>query len=303
MSAIAELEKQKQSITFQQILIATDFSEASERALSYAVAIACRYSATLSVLHAIPPGSRERRRLEAEQQMKHLGETVQLHALNHHLVVEQGRVSEVLETAMQREKVDLLVLGTHGRGGLKKLALGSVAEEVLRLTSHPVLTVGPHVPPLGSGNAELKRILFATDFGPTAAKAFPYALSLAEGYQAKLVLLHMISPMPATDVASPYGPSSCAAGEFVRWQHTVREESQNKLRALIPEHAKLASEPEFKTGMDFIPEGILDMANGADLIVMGASRTSAPRRAAHMPWSLIHEVVCQARCPVLTVSN
>ena len=58
---------------------------------------------------------------------------------------------DVLASVIQRKNVDLLVLGTRGRGGLKKLALGSVAEEVLRLAPRPVLTIGPHVPVADSG--------------------------------------------------------------------------------------------------------------------------------------------------------
>jgi nucleotide-binding universal stress UspA family protein len=60
-----------------------------------------------------------------------------------HLVLERGNVWDVLASEIQRENIDLLILGTRGRGGLKKLALGSVAEEVLHLASCPVLTVGP----------------------------------------------------------------------------------------------------------------------------------------------------------------
>jgi len=145
MSAVAQIRDQKQSIEFKHILAATDFSDASQRALAYALAIARRYGSALSVVHAIPPEPREpipieplprelnRRRLEAEQQMKHLGEEARIDGLTDHLLVEKGRVWDVLASVIQRENVDLLVLGTRGRGGLKKLALGSVAEEVLRL--------------------------------------------------------------------------------------------------------------------------------------------------------------------------
>jgi nucleotide-binding universal stress UspA family protein len=316
MSAIAQIHDQKKSIEFKQVLIATDFSEASERALAYAIAIARRYASTLSVMYAIPPEPREsipleplprelnRRRFEADEQLKRLGKTARMNDLNHHLLIEQGPVWDVLSSVILRENVDLLVLGTRGRGGLKKLALGSVAEEVLRLAACPVLTVGPHVPPVGPGAVEFGRILFATDFGPASAKAFPYALSLAEDCKAKLVLLHMVPPMPIPDLGpAAYGPSANAADTFIRWQRTMRDESTKKLRELLPPNAKLVAAPECVAGTDFLPEGILDAAHGTDLIVMGANRTSSPRVAAHIPWALTHEVICHATCPVLTVSN
>jgi nucleotide-binding universal stress UspA family protein len=318
MSALVQIRDRQQGIGFKQVLVATDFSDGSQRALVYAIAIARRYSSALSVVHAIPPEPRDqipleplprelnRRRLEAEEQMKHLGEKVQMKDLDHSLLLEQGPVWDVLASVIQREKADLLVLGTRGRGGLKKLALGSVAEEVLHLAPCPVLTVGPHVAAADSAIVEFKGILFATDFGAASTKAFPYALSLTEDYRAKLVLLHMMPPMPIADFGpAVYGPSSYAAERFTAWQRTMRDESVRKLRQLFPANTNLVAEPECVAGTDFLPEGILDAAamHGVDLIVMGANRTSSPRMAAHMPWALTHEVICHARCPVLTVHN
>jgi len=318
MSTATQIPDQKQAVAFREILIATDFSEASRRALDYALAVARHYSSTLSVVNAIPPEPRDRipleplprelnrSWLEAEQEMKTLGEEAQMKDINHHLLLEQGQVWDVLASVIQRQDVDLLVLGTRGRGGLKKLALGSVAEQVLRQAQCPVLTVGPHVGTAGSGTLEFRRILFATDFGPASAKAFPYALSLAEDYQAKLVLLHMVPPMPGTDLGpAAYGPSAYAAEQFTDWQRTMRDEGAQKLRQMIPPNAKLATQPEYIAGMDFLPEGILNAAaaHQTDLIVMGANRTPSPRVAAHIPWALTHEVICHAKCPVLTVRN
>src|ERR1022692_2231566 len=303
---------------FKRVLIATDFSDASDRALAYATAIARRYGSVLSVVHAIPPEPRDpipleplprelnRRRFEAEKQMAQFTEKARMNELDGHLLLEQGRVWDVLASVIQREKIDLLVLGTRGRGGLKKLALGSIAEEVLRLAPCPVLTIGPHVPPAHSRTIEFRRILFATDFGPASAKAFPYALSLAEDYQAKLVLLHMVPPMPIADLGpAAYGPSSYAAEQYTKWQRTMRDQSVRELGELVPTNAHLVAKPECVAGTDFLPEGILDAAamHGVDLIVMGANRTPSPRMAAHIPWALTHEVICQATCPVLTVHN
>lgn len=318
MSALAQIHNGKQGIGFKQVLVATDFSDGSERALAYAIAIARRYGSELSVVHAIPPEPRnqipleplprelDRRRLEAEDQMKQLGKKERMNDLRHHLLLEQGPVWKVLSSVIQRENVDLLVLGTRGRGGLGKLALGSVAEEVLRLAPCAVLTIGPHVPTADLSTTKLRRILFATDFGAASAKAFPYALSLAEDDQAKLVLLHMVPPMPEADLGpAAYGPSTYAAEQFTEWQRTKRDESVRKLKGLLPPGTNLAEKPEYVAGTDFVPEGILDAAvtHRIDLIVMGANRTPSPRMAAHIPWALIHEVICHAKCPVLTVGD
>ena len=317
MSAIAHIPEEKISVGFKRVLIATDFSATSERAVAYALAIVRRYRSALSIVHAIRPEPREsitwdplpreldRQRLEAEQEMERIAEEAVIKDLNPHMLLEKGRVWDVLSSIIQCENTDLLVLGTHGRGGLKKLALGSVAEEVLRLAACPVLTIGPNVPPTDPTRTEFKAILFATDFGPASAKAFPYALSLAEDCQAKLILLHMVPPMPIVDIGpGAYCPGVYVAQELTGWQAITKEESARKLRRLVPPDAKLTSKPEYVVGMDFLPEGILctATAHNVDLIVMGANNPEASARvAAHIPWAFVHRVLCEAKCPVLTV--
>jgi nucleotide-binding universal stress UspA family protein len=216
------------------------------------------------------------------------------------MLLEQGRVWDVLSAIMQWENTDLLVLGTHGCGGLKKLVLWSVAEEVLRLATCPVLTIGPNVPPADPTRTEFKVILFATDFGDASAKAFPYALSLAEDCQAKLILMHILPPMPVVDIGpSAYCPGVYVAQELMEWQATRREE----MSKMVPSDANLTSQLEYVVGTDFLPEGILGtaVAHDVELIVMGANRVPSARVTAHMPWKLTHDVVCGAKCPVLTV--
>jgi nucleotide-binding universal stress UspA family protein len=224
--------------------------------------------------------------------------------LNPHMLLEQGRVWDVLSAIMQRENTDLLVLGTHGRGGLKKLVLGSVAEEVLRLATCPVLTIGPNVPPADPTRTEFKVILFATDFGDASAKAFPYALSLAVAFQAKLILLHLVPPMPVV-VTGRFddSPGIYATQALREWQVATEEESIRKLRKLVPPDAKLTSQPGYVVRLDFLPEGILGAAEArkVDLIVMGANRVASARMVAHIPWTVTHDVICKAKCPVLTV--
>lgn len=319
MSVLAELEpKQSSKTAFNRILFATDFSGGSEGALAYSLAIANHYGSELFMVHVLPTEPREfvpldplpreldGKRTDAEQQMKRLVHDAHKKNLQCHTVVGRGEVWDVLADVIERERVDLLILGTHGRAGFKKVALGSVAEEVLRLAPCPVLTVGPHVTPVHNGTADFREILYATDFGSASAKAFPYALALAEDCAAQLVLLHMVQPMPVADISgAAYGPPIYAAQELVKWQKEKRKESEAKLRKLIPSSAKLAIEPIYVVGMDFLPEGILDAAklHKAELIVMGANRVASPHLASHMPWAVTHEVICKARCPVLTVRN
>jgi nucleotide-binding universal stress UspA family protein len=305
------LEFKKQGTAFKHILLATDFSDASRRALSVAAAFASRWGSQLLLVHAVPPEPRrpvpldplppefDRALCEAEKRMRQFLDAAGMNGLSCRTQIEHGSVWEVIASAIQDAETDLLVMGTHGRGAIRKLALGSVAEEVLHMTDCPVLTVGPRVQ-ASSDLTELRAILFATDFGPASARALPYAVSLAESFAAQLVLVHMVPPMPLADAA--YAPAVFAADDLLQWREAVRTESEKKLKALVPP-GTLAKEPLYVVGMDFLPEGILCAAteHQADLIVMGADGGASPRIASHIPWALTHHVICDACCPVLTV--
>jgi nucleotide-binding universal stress UspA family protein len=320
MSTLAQVRDEKQKISFKQILMATDFSAASQRALAYALAIARRYGSEVSLVHAIPPEPRDcvpldhvprelnRKRLDAEQAMQRLEIESRISQFTYTTALEEGPVWDVISPIIEREGVGLVVLGTHGRGALKKLALGSVAEEVLRSASCAVLTVGPKAEPPKDDVADFKTILFATDFGPASAGAFPYALFLAEDFGAKLVLLHMVPPVSVFDIGgAAYGQATAtySSEDISEWQSQAREGSLTKLKKLVPAEAKLSCEPEYVVETSFLPDGILDAAAmcQADLIVMGANRARSARLAAHIPWAVTHDVLCEAKCPVLTLRN
>ena len=312
MSTVLEPIKTKPSVSFKRILVATDFSEASEHAVDFASELARRYGSELFVVHAIESGPRHsvpfdplprelnRQRIEAERQMKSLENDPRMKAVSHHLRLRPGKAWEVLTAMAQTEKADLLVVGTHGRGYFKKLALGSVAEEVVRQADCPVITVGPKV--VKPEVTDCRSILFATDFDPASRKALPYAISLAQESGAKLVLLHMVPPVTAMQAG--YVPAVFGAEDVFEWQSAARAESEKKLKELIPA-GTLAYQPKYIVGLDFMPEGVLTVAAkyNADMIVMGANSSPSPRLVAHLPWSMLHDVICQSRCPVLTVKG
>jgi nucleotide-binding universal stress UspA family protein len=141
----------------RKILVPTDFSEHSALALSYAVDLAKRYSATLTLLHVYPVvnyAAAEGFALYTPEQLAKLITplTAQLHANEAEArktgaeqinsMMEQGDAyQEILE---QAPHFDLIVMGTHGRTGLKHALMGSVAEKVVRTSPCPVLTVRSH---------------------------------------------------------------------------------------------------------------------------------------------------------------
>ncbi|HVB99989.1 MAG TPA: universal stress protein [Candidatus Dormibacteraeota bacterium] len=280
------------------IVVATDFSPASDRALNYALAIARRYESHVYVAHAIRPdlytltppeasvGMVELVHQAAEQEMAELLISGRLREVPHQAVIEEGDVWTVLSRLASVHNADLIVLGTHGRTGFEKMFLGSVAERVFRLSQLPVLTVGPGVTKAAPGEVELKNIVYATDFSENSRRALPYALSLAEEQQASLTLLHVVEN---TEELAP------AAIDGLRSTFNARLEN------MLPPGSDLWCYPKFVVGFGEASEQILGACTAAkaDLLVLGIRGGGVA--LGHWPAPRAYQVVCQATCPVLTV--
>ncbi len=285
-------------ISLQNILLATDFSSCSETALWYAIGMSRRYGATLHTASVVPaeiseyvqPPDPFYLRHSAEKKMANLVKSDLFRGIKHHELVKEGFgfISEVLSELIGRLEIDLIVLGTHGRGGIKKLVLGSVAEEIADSAYCPVLTVGPHISSKLEPELKLRRILYATDLLPGSARALRYALWLVEHEHAHLTLLHVLK-MP-TDVPSGH-------------PEVERDNAMKRLVELLPQETTLSVETKLIVEIGAPAEHILKVAEDqrADLIVMGPHRTFHPGVSAHLPWVTLHQVLCHARCPVLTV--
>ena len=204
-----------------------------------------------------------------------------------HALIGEGAIWDVLQDMIQQNGLDLIVLGTHGRRGLRKLLLGSVAEEVFRMAPCPVLTVGPKTSEVQSMDVHLDHILYPLEFVPDTSDAAAYAISLAEEYHAKLTFMKVFAEMvPPPDV-------NAAVEEPVR--HWMDDH--------IPMESDLRQRTSFEPGFGPAAEAILKFASdrGVDLIVMGVRRLD-PVMAAHLPKpDTAYEVVRTAPCPVLTV--
>jgi len=283
-------------ITVKNILFATDFSPAADAATPIAIEIAQRYGAKVYGVHvnrfddytAAAPNAWAAMAEAAEKETKEdagrLNE--QLQCIEHEVVIGEGNIWEVVSGLIKEKEIDLVVLGTRGRTGLGRAILGSVAEQILRQSPCPVLTVGPHVNLWSDEYAKMREILYATDLTVDSPTAAPYAISLAQENQAHLVLLHVIEDAKAGDlVDSP---------EVVDLQ-------ARKLQQLVTEQAGLWCDPTYIVEHGPAAEKILDVAKRrhTDLIVLGAR--PAKGLATHMNLGTVHKVVSQATCPVLTV--
>jgi nucleotide-binding universal stress UspA family protein len=133
-------------IRIQKILYATDFSSYSNQAYFHAVALAENHGASLTVLFVFPtvlgadwaPDEGEDREYWRHQleQIRPIDPTIRVN----HVMLEGDPASEIVRYA-QEAGMDLIVMGTHGRTGLERLLMGSVAEKVMRLATCSVLVV------------------------------------------------------------------------------------------------------------------------------------------------------------------
>ncbi len=290
-------------ISLKNVLFLTDFSEPSEAALPFVAAIAREYGAKVHALHVLIPtpppyvyatpeltvAAIEAQEEGAQAEMARVA--TQLAGLSHETMIERGvEVWPTLQRAMKNCSADLIILGTHGRTGAKKFLLGSVAEEIFRRSSVPVLTIGPHVQAGVRGDAQFRRVLFATDFTPESLAAAPYAISLAQENQARLLLLHVVRDHEQRKEE--------ALGDF-----SVAD-IMHKLNELVPNEAELWCHPETVVEFGDTAERILEAAKerGAGLIVLGVRGAAGHLGAAtHLERSTAHKVVAHAACPVLTV--
>jgi nucleotide-binding universal stress UspA family protein len=296
----------------RKILVGTDFSAESEIALEQAIRIALHVNAELILAHAgtlidtadaaLAPESAalvEYERIVAE------------HAAANRVQLEQlvARVRQRGVKATEREvegfpdtgisetadavDADLVVIGTHGRTGLKRLLLGSVAERVVRLCRRHVMVARP---PVGPPDAEgYRKILVPTDFSPRAELALEIALELAcSGCQVEL--LHAWSlpaftgslvPSRVTDTALEPVRASLEAG------------AREKGDALIARHARAGVTIGLTIVNDSAPHAIDQGAAGHDLIVMGGHGRRGLRRL--ILGSVAEATVRHAPCSVVVV--
>lgn len=303
-------QKALSALSVKNVLFATDFSPTSESALPYATAICRRFGSTLHSAHVLSDASMlmmsggvdyvsmstiyEDAHAEARAKLEKISSRTEgIKSLYH---VRHGRVWANLAGIVEENQVDLIVVGTHGRSGLGKLLLGSVAEDILRHAPCPVLTVGPKV----SGRAklpavqshdlcpaelELKQIVFATNFAQYSLFVAQEAVALAEQFQSRLTLVHVMEDY--TQLGT---------------RPDRMEDSRHRLQSMVSNHAALQYTPETVLEFGYAPDGILKVASDreADLIVLGA-RPAEQVGSTHLPWSTAHHVIAGAHCPVLTV--
>jgi nucleotide-binding universal stress UspA family protein len=288
--ATLETENKTLTISIRKILLATDFSEASVGALPYARAVAAHHDSEVYVVNVAGSGifpvlaAKDQERILAESQlmMRPFLQSALAEGPRWKSLIKGGDAAQVIGELARELKVDLLVLGTNGRRGLKRFVLGSVAEEIFRVVPCPVLTIGPKARRQVPQETRLSNVLFATDMTATSLDALPLASQLAQTYSTTLTVLHV-----------------------VRVNKDI-ESAQSRLAAMLQEVplGAVQVEPLVRAGAP--AETILNVAaeKKTELIVLGVRHGGSWDRAAtHAPGPVAYDVVAQASCPVLTLRS
>lgn len=212
------------------------------------------------------------------------------------LDVRVGDAADVILEAADRHQADLVVIGTQGLGGFRKLLLGSTAERVLRLAKTPVLAVPPSATEsvvLDASGVRLEpaRILVATDFSEAAAAALQWAVKVAQELSLPLILVHVVPPINVPP----------------RWQSYAAESNAERVAQARSKLVHLSQhscggqpcEIVVSTGDPADSIAAIAQEHRAGLIVVGLGGDPGPFPS--RPGSIAYPVLCQARVPVLVV--
>jgi len=291
---------------FNLILCPIDFSEFSIRAYQHALSLAAHYGAKLIALHVVElwrypyadyaatagDYANFRRALHegGKAQLRDFVRTHPHDEVQPELIVYEGRAPDSILSFAQEQKMELIVMGTHGRRGFDRLMLGSVTDRVMRTACCPVLAVCcPLRESVSSGEKgrrvhHLSRILFCTDFSENSKRALSYAVSVAEEYASELTLMHVLEQLPRTSTT----------GELIAT-------ATKQLDKLVPAESRktLKLGTIVQVGKPY--QRIIEHAKEEqmELVVMGVRGAGAWDRAVF--GSTTYRVLQLGPCPVLAV--
>jgi len=291
------------------ILVATDFSETASLALDRAIEFAVRHQSEIALVHVmqpdipplaapemivIPPNYEDMLRDASSEGLTNAAQRAHESGVRVSQYLEQGRAATRITACADSVAADLIIIGTRGNTGFKRLLLGSVAEEVVRIADQPVLTVHP-----GDDRPiePVRKLLFPTDFSPAAEQALIAAnLILAGSEDAEIILVHTYHI--ASTVVPLGGFGKGASPLFVGNAHQLAAQAtEPSVEALRSKGFRVEVVIERGDPAEIVTE--LAAERDVDVIVMGTRGHSKLRQL--LLGSTAERIVEHAPCPVLTV--
>lgn len=278
-----------------RILLATDFSPHADAALPHARRFAAAFGAELHVLNVVVPYGPSSPLLEeypGEGNARSAMESLSAEGVSVHRAVIRGIAAapSILQYADDQD-VDLIVMGSHGRRGVRRMLLGSVTEEVLRAGRWPVLTV--HTDRHGEPRpAEYGRILAPVDFSKHTPVQLDMVRTLADRFSSAIDLVHVVDPPVVPELYMPIAPLVI----------DVEEATRTAIDKLAELAASLGDGHDVRT--DVLVGGAVHeiekwARDHADLIVMPTHGYSGLDRI--LMGSIAEGVIRRSECPVLVL--
>ena len=295
--AMAAAQVAAMGVGVHNVLIATDFSHHSCCTLRLGLDFAHLYGAQAEVVYVLPTeeyvmaggdallAAKDAARRDLLALKASLRRSLAFEeGEDYHVSMLEGPVTDCLLQWARDKRTDLIIVGTHGRGGLGKIILGSVAEKLFRHSPVPVLTIGPHIRRPGDfGNA--LHILAPCDLAPKSHPAIRFACSLAKEHDSRLTVLHVMEHPNQGTKLDP---------------ERVRQGIRAELVGVVGKCGQ-GVELGYRIESGNISSTILDVAaeTDSDLIVLGVRPSSG--FLDRVMWPIAYELVREAACPVLTI--
>lgn len=279
-------------VMVRNVAVATDLAPYSQRVVQHALAVARHFGATLHFLHLVRPSefifAPEMLPAMDDAAVRDCDGFIRLLQQQHRLDdvrfrcwIKDGEADDVLPGFVCDEQIDLLLLGTHGRGGVQRLLQGSVAQKIFHMVRCPVAVIGPHSPGAGP-HLQLKKVLFSTDLSRESLAALPWLLTIMREWHPELDLVHVCS--------NPQGEHSA---QLDKLRSSLDTQLLDVPHRTIRCHV-LGGSPA---------SALLSFAerNHEDLILLGLK----PQRALYAGpiWCHAYEIVRHAPCPVLSIRS
>lgn len=292
-------------MNFDKILVPVDFGECSDKAVQYALKLAERLEAEITLLNvdeffqwllpeeSYQPGEVEdalktRQQLLQQQLQPYLEMGKERNLKVEYAIMRGDSVAEKILQRLHEEKYGLVVMGTHGRTGLKHLFLGSIAEKVVRFSPTPVLTLHKSVE-----CCRMEHILVAVDFSDYSRQALEYAAAFARLAGPRITVLHVIERIiyPAF-----YPEGYYPVADF---EPKLREQVLENLHAFCADYGDIDITTAAAAGRASDEICHFAAENGVDLIIMATRGLSGLQHL--IVGSTAERVVRMSSAPVFTV--
>ncbi len=296
-------------IELKSIICTTDFSDVSNAAIPFGIALAKEFEAKLFLCHVIDLSSvamygegfvapLEQETKIADYAHEDLRKLIGDHPVDWEPLIPVGHTAGEIARLAEEKNADMVVSATQGRSGLKRFVLGSVTERLMRTLPCPLLVIrGPERDYVASMDKEIgfQRILVGCDFSPDSELTFQYGVSLAQEFQSEVHLAHVIEPTAYKDLLR--APMEQTEG----FEQDLRKKLNEKLAEMIPEevHNWCTSKTILLAGQPHEELIKYAVVNDVDLIVLGVRGHGLVETL--FVGSTTDRVVRKAPCPVLSV--